>query len=67
MRPYRRFVFGFATAVLATSTLAYSALAQSFPNKSITLIVPAAAGGPTDTVARLMAESMGRSLGQTMS
>ena len=28
--------------------------------------MPAAAGGPTDTVARLMAESMGRTLGQTV-
>jgi tripartite-type tricarboxylate transporter receptor subunit TctC len=30
------------------------------------LVVPAAAGGPTDTVARLIAESMGRTLGQTV-
>ena len=43
------------------------ALAQTaFPTKPITIIVPAAAGGPTDTVARLIAESMGRSLGQTI-
>jgi tripartite-type tricarboxylate transporter receptor subunit TctC len=39
-------------------------LAQGYPTKPITLIVPAAAGGPTDTVARLVAESMGRTLGQ---
>ena len=39
---------------------------QSFPTKPITLLVPAAAGGPTDTVARLIAESMGRTLGQTV-
>jgi tripartite-type tricarboxylate transporter receptor subunit TctC len=38
----------------------------AFPTKPITLIVPAAAGGPTDTVARLVAESMGRTLGQTV-
>ena len=37
-----------------------------YPSKPITLIVPAAAGGPTDTVARLVAESMGRTLGQTV-
>jgi tripartite-type tricarboxylate transporter receptor subunit TctC len=42
-------------------------LAQAaYPTKPITLIVPAAAGGPTDTVARLVAESMSRTLGQTV-
>jgi len=42
-------------------------LAQAaYPTKPITLIVPAAAGGPTDTVARLVAESMTRTLGQTV-
>ncbi|MFM2423568.1 MAG: hypothetical protein RL291_2098 [Pseudomonadota bacterium] len=45
---------------------AASVHAQGYPNKSITLIVPAAAGGPTDTVARLLAESMSRTLGQTV-
>ncbi|MBI2715590.1 MAG: tripartite tricarboxylate transporter substrate binding protein BugD [Rhizobiales bacterium] len=44
-----------------------AALAQAaYPAKSITLVVPAAAGGPTDTVARLVAESMSRTLGQTV-
>jgi tripartite-type tricarboxylate transporter receptor subunit TctC len=42
------------------------AQAQGFPNKTITLILPAAAGGPSDTVARLIAESMTRTLGQTV-
>ncbi|MGB6415519.1 MAG: tripartite tricarboxylate transporter substrate binding protein BugD, partial [Pseudolabrys sp.] len=37
----------------------------AFPAKSVTLVVPAAAGGPTDTVARLVAESMSRTLGHT--
>jgi tripartite-type tricarboxylate transporter receptor subunit TctC len=54
--------------IAATSVLlSHPAAAQSdFPTKPITIIVPAAAGGPTDTVARLIAESMGRSLGQTI-
>jgi len=39
---------------------------QAFPAKPITVIVPAAAGGPTDTVARLIAEAMGRTLGQSV-
>jgi len=55
-------------AIAAASILAsYSATAQgNFPTKPITIIVPAAAGGPTDTVARLIGESMGRTLGQTI-
>jgi tripartite-type tricarboxylate transporter receptor subunit TctC len=40
------------------------ATADDFPSRPITLIVPAAAGGPTDAVSRLIAESMGRTLGQ---
>jgi tripartite-type tricarboxylate transporter receptor subunit TctC len=40
------------------------ATAQDFPSRPITLIVPSAAGGPTDAVSRLIAESMGRTLGQ---
>jgi tripartite-type tricarboxylate transporter receptor subunit TctC len=49
-------------AVLAAS----SALAQQYPTKSITLSVPFAAGGPTDTVARVVAQSMSKPLGQTV-
>ena len=37
---------------------------QAYPARPITIVVPAAAGGPTDAVARLIAESMGRTLGQ---
>jgi tripartite-type tricarboxylate transporter receptor subunit TctC len=45
-------------AALALVALATAAAAQDFPNKPITVIVPFAAGGPTDTVARLVAQSM---------
>ena len=55
-------------AVLIGATLAFtqSALAQNYPTKPVTMIVPYAAGGPTDTVARVMAQAMIKPLGQTV-
>jgi tripartite-type tricarboxylate transporter receptor subunit TctC len=50
-----------ATIALA-ATFAVGAYAQDFPSKPITFIVPFAAGGPTDTVARQLAESMRKHL-----
>jgi len=43
-----------------------SSRAESFPSRPITLIVPFAAGGPTDVLARILAEQMRRTLGQTV-
>ena len=43
-----------------------SAWAQSYPNRTVTLVVPFAAGGPTDTVARTLGQSMTKTLGQTV-
>jgi tripartite-type tricarboxylate transporter receptor subunit TctC len=51
---------------LAVTAMPTMASAQPYPAKAITVIVPAAAGGPTDTVARVIAESMTRTLGQTV-
>ena len=45
---------------------ASNVFAQSYPTHSISLVVPFSAGGPTDTIARIMAERMGRALGQTV-
>ena len=50
----------------ATVGIAAPAMAQAFPDKPVTLIVPFAAGGPTDVVARMLAIPMGKSLGQTV-
>jgi len=56
-----------ALPALATALLAAPALAQQgYPSRPITVVVPFAAGGPTDTVARLLAEAMGRDLGGTV-
>lgn len=52
---------------LGAAGLAAPALGQGgFPSRTINIIVPFAAGGPTDTVTRLTAEAMGRDLGQTV-
>ena len=54
----------FALAVLGLA--AGPAAAQTYPDHTITIIVPFSAGGPTDTVTRLVAEAMGRDLNQTV-
>jgi tripartite-type tricarboxylate transporter receptor subunit TctC len=45
---------------------AAAAGAQQYPTRNISMIVPYAAGGPTDTVARVLAQAMGKPLGQTV-
>ena len=59
---------GILAAASAGALLAsQSAVAQNaWPTKSISLIVPFAAGGPTDSIARLIAVPMGQALGQTV-
>ena len=49
---------------IALTVFAYSAHAQTFPSRPITLIVPFPPGGSTDAIARIMAERMRTSLGQ---
>jgi tripartite-type tricarboxylate transporter receptor subunit TctC len=54
---------------LVAATLALAAplaFAQAYPTKNITLVVPFAAGGPTDVVARTLAASMQKTLGQSV-
>src|SRR6185295_15059765 len=51
---------------IVISAIAASAAAQQYPTKSITMLVPYAAGGPTDTVARVLAQSMAKPLGHTV-
>lgn len=56
-----KFLKSLACIALLGSAVAH---AQDYPNKTITMVVPFAAGGPTDTVARLVAQSMGTKLKQ---
>jgi tripartite-type tricarboxylate transporter receptor subunit TctC len=53
-----------ALALAAVLGLAGAAHAQSWPTRPVTMIVPFAAGGPTDIVARIVAEHMSRTIGQ---
>jgi tripartite-type tricarboxylate transporter receptor subunit TctC len=55
-------ILGAALGALAIGIGAASA--QDYPTRPITMVIPFAAGGPTDTVGRLLAEAMGRELGQ---
>ena len=54
----------FVAAVAASLTMAGAVWAQDYPSRQITMVVPFSAGGPTDTVARLVAEKMSGDLGQ---
>jgi len=64
MSPTRRTLLRLVPGVLALPALRRIARAQSFPNRPLTIIVPYPPGGPTDTIARLLAERMRGSLGQ---
>jgi tripartite-type tricarboxylate transporter receptor subunit TctC len=53
-----------AIAGLTVALQSFAAAAQDYPTRAITLIVPFAAGGPTDVISRIVGEHMSRTLGQ---
>ena len=53
-----------AAVLAALLAGAGAAAAQAYPTRPITMIVPAAAGGPTDAIGRIIAERMREKLGQ---
>jgi tripartite-type tricarboxylate transporter receptor subunit TctC len=55
---------GFLGAVVALLVSAFAALAQTYPTHPITMMVGFPPGGPTDTLARLLADGMKNTLGQ---
>jgi tripartite-type tricarboxylate transporter receptor subunit TctC len=64
MRLSRRRFFGQAVTIGALMAATSVARAENYPTRPITLVVPYAAGGPADTVGRVLAERMRASLGQ---
>src|SRR4051812_47163849 len=63
--PRRQFLHSAAGAA-ALPVLPGIARAQAYPAKAITMIVPANAGGPTDTIGRILAQRMQQTLGQNI-
>ncbi len=55
-----------AAAIAGLLALPGIAGAQSFPDRTLTMIIPFAAGGPTDVLGRIMAQAMGEQLKQTI-
>jgi tripartite-type tricarboxylate transporter receptor subunit TctC len=54
------------TAALAACALVTVAEAQNYPSRAVTVVVPFPAGGPSDVVARIVTEHMGRTLGHQL-
>jgi tripartite-type tricarboxylate transporter receptor subunit TctC len=57
---------GGLAAVVGLSAIAAHAQAQTYPTRSITMIVPFAAGGPTDVISRIVTGHMAQTLGQSI-
>src|SRR5262245_1225211 len=64
MKLPRRQFLRLAASSAALPALPSIARAQAYPSRPITMVVPYPAGGPTDTIARIMSERMRKSLGQ---
>src|SRR5262245_43081743 len=58
----KKIIFGVVVAVFAAGSV--TASAQSYPTRPITMIAPFPAGGPSDTIARILSEPMRQALGQ---
>jgi len=65
VRSSKRWFIKSASALLAGVAITGSALAQSFPTKPVTLMVPYPAGGLADAIARAVNTSLAKQLGIT--
>lgn len=61
----KKFQLAFTAGLIATSLMSAPAFA-SYPDRPVNMVVPFSAGGPTDTVARSLAEAMRPALGETI-
>jgi tripartite-type tricarboxylate transporter receptor subunit TctC len=66
MKLLRRTFLQLAAGAVAMPAVSRSAFAQAYPSRAITMVVPFAAGGPTDVIGRVLAERMRNTLGQTV-
>src|SRR2546421_1535598 len=62
----RSLASGCFVALAGLAVMTTQAQAQTYPTRSITMIVPFAAGGPTDVIARIVTGHMAQTLGQTI-
>jgi tripartite-type tricarboxylate transporter receptor subunit TctC len=56
----------FSTALAMLLALTGSVSAQNFPDRAVTMVIPFAAGGPQDTIGRIIGQRMGELLGQAV-
>jgi tripartite-type tricarboxylate transporter receptor subunit TctC len=62
----RRKFLHLAGGAAATANFSHAAFALDYPTRPITIVCPFAAGGATDVLARVLADPMGKSLGQSI-
>jgi tripartite-type tricarboxylate transporter receptor subunit TctC len=66
MKHPRRQILQFAAGAAALPIASRIARAQTYPSRPVTIVLPYAAGGPTDTLGRILAEGMRTALGQSV-
>lgn len=66
MKLHRKQFTTLALAALATGFLGSATAQSAYPSKTVTMVVPPAAGGTTDLSARMLAQALGPVLGQTV-
>jgi tripartite-type tricarboxylate transporter receptor subunit TctC len=66
MKLPRRTFLHLAAGTAALPAVSRIAMAQTYPSRPITIVVPFPAGGPTDALARILADRMKRALGQSV-
>src|ERR1700730_12479094 len=59
-----RSIAGFAAGLAGAGAAFVGARAETYPSRSITMVVPFSAGGPTDVLARILGQRMSKSIGQ---